>query len=191
MQRRCDWANGSEIEAAYHDREWGVPCFDDRILFEFLILESAQAGLSWVTILKKREGYREAFVGFDPQKVARFTEAEVERLLNNPGIVRNRKKIESAISNAACFLEAVSKYGSFATFYWGFADGRPIVNGWRTLAEVPAKSELSDKMAKEFKRLGFRFLGSTTLYAMMQATGMVNDHLTSCFRYTQCIDAAC
>ncbi|MDL2210643.1 DNA-3-methyladenine glycosylase I [Desulfovibrio sp. OttesenSCG-928-O18] len=186
-KNRCAWAVKSDIERVYHDTEWGVPRRDDAGQFEFMILESAQAGLSWVTILKKREGYRKAFAGFDPLKVAAFTEKDVERLLLNPEIVRNRKKIESAISNARIFLELAAKHGSFSNYIWSFVDGKPIVNARKTMAEVPATTPVSDTIAKEFKRLGFKFLGSTVLYAHMQATGMVNDHLTSCFRYRECI----
>ncbi len=184
---RCAWAVKTAIEREYHDTEWGVPRRDDAGQFEFLVLESAQAGLSWLTILNKREGYRKAFAGFDPAKVAAFTEKDVKRLLLDPGIVRNRKKIESAIGNARLFLELAAKHGSFSRYIWDFVDGRPIVNAWTDLAQVPPTSPVSDTMAKEFKRLGFKFLGSTVLYAHMQATGMVNDHLTSCFRHDACI----
>jgi DNA-3-methyladenine glycosylase I len=169
----------------YHDNEWGVPCFDDRTQFEFLVLESAQAGLSWRTILEKREGYRKCFKGFDPHKVSRFTDKDVERLLGDSSIVRNRKKIESAISNSHIFLELAAKHGSFSKWIWGFVDGRPISNSWKSLADLPATSPLSDSLAHEMKRLGFKFLGSTTLYSHLQATGLINDHLTTCFRYKE------
>ncbi|SBV99704.1 Methyladenine glycosylase family protein [uncultured delta proteobacterium] len=183
---RCAWAVKSDIERDYHDAEWGVPRFDDAGQFEFLVLESAQAGLSWVTILKKREGYRKAFAGFDPLKVSTFTEKDVDRLMLDAGIVRNRKKIESTVSNARLFLELAAKHGSFSNYIWSFVDGKPVVNAWKDITQVPATSPISDAMAKEFKRLGFKFLGSTVLYAHMQATGMVNDHLVSCFRHKEC-----
>lgn len=183
---RCAWAVKTEIESAYHDTEWGAPQFDDAGQFEFMILESAQAGLSWLTILKKREGYRRCFAGFDPVKVAAFTEKDIQRLLADPGIVRNRKKIESAIGNARLFLELAAKHGSFSNYLWAFVDGKPIVNKWKEMAEVPATTPLSDTIAKEMKKLGFKFLGSTVLYAHMQATGIVNDHLISCFRHSEC-----
>ena len=182
---RCPWSLRSDIEIAYHDQEWGVPRRDDRGQFEFLILESAQAGLSWTTILRKREGYRKAFAGFDPVKVAAFGPADVERLLADSGIVRNRKKIEAAIGNARLFLELAAKHGSFSNYIWNFVDGRPLVNHWREIGEVPATTPLSDAIAKECKKLGFKFLGSTVLYAHMQATGLVNDHLVSCFRHAE------
>ena len=182
---RCPWSLRSDIEIVYHDQEWGAPRRDDRGQFEFLILESAQAGLSWTTILRKREGYRKAFAGFDPVKVAAFGPADVERLMADSGIVRNRKKIEAAIGNARLFLELAAKHGSFSNYIWNFVDGRPLVNHWREMGEVPATTPLSDAIAKECKKLGFKFLGSTVLYAHMQATGMVNDHLVSCFRHAE------
>ena len=183
---RCAWAVKTDIEREYHDAEWGVPRFDDAAQFEFLVLESAQAGLSWLTILKKREGYRQAFANFDPARIALFTENDVERLLLNAGIIRNRKKIESAIGNARLFLELADKHGSFSNYIWSFVDGKPIVNHWKEMSQVPATSVVSDRIAKEFKRMGFKFLGSTVLYAHMQATGLVNDHLVSCFRHREC-----
>ena len=186
---RCAWAIKSDIERDYHDAEWGVPRFDDAGQFEFLVLESAQAGLSWVTILKKREGYRKAFADFDPLKVMAFTEKDVNRLMLDAGIVRNRKKIESTISNARLFLDLAAKHGSFSNYIWSFVDGKPVINKWKEITQVPATSPISDAMAKEFKRLGFKFLGSTVLYAHMQATGMVNDHLVSCFRHKECCKA--
>lgn len=167
----------------YHDREWGVPVRDDRTQFEFLVLESAQAGLSWYTILRKRDGYRAAFADFDPERVARYTPARIERLLTNSAIVRNRAKIEAAIGNAKCFLAMQREYGSFSEWLWGFVDGRPVVNHWREPREVPATTPLSDTIAKELKQRGFRFLGSTVVYAHLQATGIVNDHLIGCFRH--------
>lgn len=184
---RCPWCLAGELEMRYHDEEWGVPRHDDKGQFEFLVLESAQAGLSWSTILRKREGYRRCFAQFDPEKVAAFTESDVERLLQDASIIRNRLKIQSAISNARLFLDIAAKHGSFSSFIWDFVDGKPIRNNWREQSELPATTPLSDAMAKEFKRLGFKFLGSTVLYAHMQATGMVNDHLTSCFRYKQVV----
>ena len=182
---RCPWSVKTEIEAQYHDTEWGVPRFDDAGLFEFLTLEAAQAGLSWITILRKREGYKNAFAGFSAEKAALFTNADVERLMLDAGIVRNRKKIESAISNARLFLELAAKHGSFSNYFWGFVDGKPIQNTWKEMTQVPATTPLSDTIAKEMKKLGFKFLGSTVLYAHMQATGMVNDHLVSCFRHAE------
>ena len=181
---RWGWCLRSAAEIVYHDTEWGVPRRDDAGQFEFLVLESAQAGLSWTTILNKREGYRRAFAGFDPEAIIRFDATDVERLMQDTGIVRNRLKIASTISNARIFLELAAKHGSFASYVWNFVDGRPIVNQWKTLSEVPATSPVSDAMAKEFKKLGFKFLGSTVLYAHMQATGLVNDHLVECFRHT-------
>ena len=169
----------------YHDREWGVPARDERTQFEFLVLESAQAGLSWYTVLRKRDGYRRAFAAFDPAAVARFTPLQVEQLMLDPAIIRNRAKIEAAVNNAQRFLEVQAAHGSFCDFLWGFVDGRPIVNQWREPAEVPATTALSDRLARELKRLGFRFLGSTVLYAHLQATGLVNDHLVGCFRHVE------
>ena len=183
---RCAWAK-SPIEHEYHDREWGVPSRDDRVQFEFITLEAAQAGLSWVTILKKREGYRRCFADFDVERVARFTEKDVERLLLDPGIVRNRLKVAAAISNARCFLEVAAEFGSFSNYLWGFVDNTPIVNSWQEMHQIPATSPISDAASKELKKRGFKFLGSTVLYAHMQATGLVNDHLVSCFRHAQCI----
>jgi DNA-3-methyladenine glycosylase I len=183
---RCAWSIKSELERAYHDTEWGVPRLDDAGQFEFLVLESAQAGLSWSTILKKREGYRRAFAGFDPVQVAAFTEQDVARLLQDEGIIRNRKKIESAIGNARLFLELAAKHGSFSRYIWRFVDGKPIINHWQEMTEIPATTPLSDTIAKEMKRMGFKFMGSTILYAHMQATGMINDHLTCCFRHAEC-----
>ncbi len=182
---RCPWSLKSELETAYHDAEWGLPRFDDAGQFEFLTLEAAQAGLAWITILRKREGYRRCFANFDPLAVARFTEADVNRLLLDPGIVRNRKKIESAIKNARLFLDLADKHGSFSNWFWNFVDGRPVLNAWQDIKDVPPTSPLSDKVAKEMKKLGFSFLGSTVLYAHMQATGLINDHLVSCFRHAE------
>jgi DNA-3-methyladenine glycosylase I len=179
---RCAWPK-SDLDVAYHDTEWGVPVHDDRVLFEFLTLEGAQAGLSWSTILQKREGYRRAFDGFDPERVARFTPKRVERLLADPGIVRHRGKIGSTISNAQAFLDVQREFGSFARYAWQFVGGAPRINQWRTLRDIPARSQESDALSKDLKRRGFRFVGSTICYAFMQAVGMVNDHTTDCFRY--------
>lgn len=181
---RCHWAPVDDpLYTAYHDREWGVPVHDERTLFEFLILEGAQAGLSWSTILHKRDNYRKAFARFDPRKVARFTRKDVARLLKDAGIVRNRLKIESSISNAKAFLTVQKEFGSFDAYIWSFTGGKPLLNRWRTGAHVPARTEISDRMSKDLKKRGFRFVGSTICYAFMQATGMVNDHRKDCFRY--------
>ncbi|WP_165066460.1 DNA-3-methyladenine glycosylase I [Paludisphaera rhizosphaerae] len=179
---RCGWAK-DDLSIRYHDEEWGVPVHDDRRWFEFLILEGAQAGLSWDTILRKRESYRTAFADFDPVVVARFDEDNAARLLGDPGIVRNRLKIASAIRNAGAFLKVQDEFGTFDAFIWRFVEGRPVRNAWRTLKEVPASTSISDVMSKDLKRRGFNFVGSTICYAMMQATGMVNDHLIDCFRH--------
>ena len=183
-KNRCSWAR-DELMAAYHDTEWGVPLHDDRLLFEFLILEGAQAGLSWSTILKKREAYRNAFDGFDPNKVARYTAARQAKLMENAGIVRNRLKIAAAITNAAAFLVVQKEFGSFDRYIWQFVDGRPVQNNWAPSGTVPARTAQSDAMSKDLLRRGFRFVGSTICYAFMQATGMVNDHATDCFRYSE------
>jgi DNA-3-methyladenine glycosylase I len=182
--QRCAWAK-SPLAVRYHDEEWGVPLHDDQRLFEFLVLEGAQAGLSWETILKKRDNYRAAFDGFDPARVARYGPDDVARLLEDAGIIRNRAKIAAAIQNASAFLAVQGEFGSFDAYIWRFVAGRPIVNAWRTLAEIPARTAESDAMSKDLKRRGFAFVGSTTCYAHMQATGMVNDHITDCFRYAQ------
>ena len=180
--RRCDWVPEADpLYVAYHDKEWGVPSHEERHLFEMLILEGAQAGLSWSTILKKREGYRRAFAGFDPEQVARFDGKAVERLMADAGIVRNRLKIEAAIANARATLEV----GSLDDLLWGFVDGRPLQNSWKTLAEIPAETDESKAMSKELKRRGFRFVGPTICYAFMQAVGLVNDHTVDCFRYRE------
>ena len=183
--KRCDWPK-NELAIAYHDKEWGVPLHDDKGLFEFLILEGAQAGLSWDTILRKRENYRKGFDGFDVKKVARYTEKRVEKLLQNEGIIRNRLKVSAAVSNARAFLSVQKEFGSFDNYIWSFIDGKPIVNTWKTTSQVPATSAVSDTISKDMKKRAFKFVGSTIIYAHMQATGMVNDHLTSCFRYKQC-----
>ena len=188
MPSRCEWCGDSELYRQYHDTEWGVPCYDDPTLFEFLILEGAQAGLSWITVLKKRQNYRRAFADFDAQKVARFNSRSVERLMNDAGIVRNRLKIESAITNARCFLEVQSEFGSFADYMWGFVDGKPIQNRWQSMQQLPASTPLSDAISKDMKKRGFRFFGTTICYAHMQAVGMVNDHVVSCFRHREVAD---
>ena len=184
-KKRCEWAGDDPLYVAYHDSEWGVPVHDDRLLFELLILEGAQAGLSWITILRKRESYREAFDGFDPERVARYRKARVEKLLANPGIVRNRLKVESTVVNAKAFIAVQDEHGSFDRFIWQFVGGEPKVNAWKSLAELPATTPESDAMSKELKRRGFKFVGSTICYAFMQAVGMVNDHVVGCFRYRE------
>lgn len=183
--RRCTWCGDDPLYRDYHDREWGVPLHDDRALFEFLILEGAQAGLSWITILRKRENYRAAFDGFDAARVARYDANKIESLLQNPGIVRNRLKVSAAVTNAQKFLEVQDEFDSFDAFLWRFVDGKPKQNTWRSPAEIPASTPESDAMSKELKRRGFKFVGSTICYAHMQATGMVNDHVMDCFRYKE------
>jgi DNA-3-methyladenine glycosylase I len=180
---RCPWGDSSPNYIAYHDLEWGVPVHDDRVFFEFLILEGAQAGLSWSTILNKRDGYRDAFAGFDPARVARFDARRVQKLLANPGIVRNRLKIESSVSNARAFIELQRECASFDRYVWSFVGGKPIRNRWRSLREVPASTPESDALSRDLKRRGFRFVGTTIIYAFMQATGLVNDHLVACPRW--------
>jgi DNA-3-methyladenine glycosylase I len=188
---RCPWSEGvSAAYLEYHDTEWGVPVHDDQKQFEFLILEGAQAGLSWSTILHRRAGYRRAFADFDPHKVARFTPARIEKLLLDPGIIRNRLKVTSAVSNARAFLELQEEFGSFDRYIWGFVDGQPVINHWRRQSEVPAISAVSDALSKDMKKRGFRFVGSTILYAHLQATGLVNDHLVGCFRHAAIRDRA-
>ena len=185
--KRCKWAEGVSLDyIAYHDEEWGVPVRNDQVQFEFLILEGAQAGLSWSTILNKRAGYRKAFADFDPQKVARFTDKRVEKLLQDPGIVRNRLKVRSAVTNARAFLAVQEEFGSFSDYIWGFVDGEPIQNRFRRDSDVPATSKESDALSKDLKKRGFKFVGSTIVYAHMQATGLVNDHVVGCFRYKPC-----
>ena len=184
MQIRCEWVpEGDPLYVAYHDEEWGVPSHEDSHLYEMLTLEGAQAGLSWATILRKREGYRTAFAGFDPTAVARLGPADVERLLGDPGIVRNRLKVESAIVNARCVLAVQEELGSLDAYLWGFVEGEPLVGRWRTLGEIPAETAESRAMSRDLKRRGFRFVGPTVCYAFMQATGLVNDHVVSCFRF--------
>ena len=181
---RCGWAK-NDLSIAYHDAEWGAPLHDDRRLFEFLILEAAQAGLSWDTILRKRENYRQAFDNFDAEKIARYDETKLNELLLNEGIVRNRLKIASAVSNAQSYLKIKDEFDSFDSYIWSFVDGKPIRNAWKNLSEVPAKTSVSDQMSKDLKGRGFNFVGSTIMYAFMQACGLVNDHLVSCFRYRE------
>jgi DNA-3-methyladenine glycosylase I len=184
-RKRCAWAGTEPLYVAYHDAEWGVPLHDDRALFEFLVLEGAQAGLSWSTILRKRDAYRRAFDRFDPEKVARYSKRKIAALLADAGIVRNRAKIESAIKNAKAFLDAQAEFGNFDAYQWRFVDGRPLQNRWRAIREIPAQTVQSDAMSKDLKSRGFSFVGSTIIYAHMQAVGMVNDHLVDCFRHRE------
>ncbi len=189
MKKRCDWCeNTFDQYVEYHDKEWGVPVHDDKTQFEFLILEGAQAGLSWSTILKKREGYRKAFANFDVEQVARFDENKIKQLLNNPAIVRNKLKVRSAVTNARNFIKIQEEFGSFDAYIWSFVEGKPVANNWEKMEEVPAKTETSDKLAKDLKQRGFKFVGSTIMYAHMQAVGMVNDHLVSCFRHKDIVN---
>ena len=183
MRIRCEWVTGDPLYIAYHDREWGVPVHDDRALFEFLLLEGAQAGLSWLTILRKRENYRRAFARFDARKIARFDRTKVEGLLSDPGIVRNKLKVAAAIGNAKAFLQLQEEFGSFDAYIWQFAGGKPKRNAWKSLREIPATTPESEAMSKDLVKRGFRFVGSTICYAFMQAVGMVNDHTVGCFRY--------
>lgn len=182
---RCSWAGDLPIYVTYHDKEWGRPVYDDNKLFEMLVLEGMQAGLNWITVLKKREAFREAFDGFDPDKVALYGEAKIQELLANEGIIRNRRKVNAVVTNAKAFLEVQKKYGSFHTFIWAYVDHTPIRNQWDKAEEIPAKTPLSDRISKDLKKMGFTFVGSTILYAFMQATGMVNDHVTNCFVYQE------
>lgn len=185
MKKRCEWCGSDPLYVAYHDQEWGNPVHDDQLLFEFLILEGAQAGLSWLTILKKRENYREAFDAFDPQIVANYTNNDVERLMADMGIVRNRLKIESAIKNAQGILKIQEEFGSFDAYLWAYVNGTPIVNRWDSLEDIPVKTEISEMMSKDLKKRGFNFVGPTICYAFMQAIGMVNDHTIDCFKYEE------
>ena len=182
---RCKWCVGIDIYEKYHDEEWGVPVYDDQKLFEFLILETFQAGLSWITILRKRENFKLAFDNFDYKKIAHYSEDKVQELLQNAGIIRNQLKIRSAISNAIAFMKVQEEFGSFSTYIWAFVNGKPVVNSPKTLKEVPATTPLSDAISKDLKKRGFKFVGSTVIYAQMQATGMVNDHVEDCFRKTK------
>ncbi len=183
--QRCEWCGSDPLYVKYHDEEWGVPVSDDKLLFEFLVLEGAQAGLSWLTILKKRENYRRAYDGFDPETVAKYSEGKIQQLLLCGGIVRNELKIRASVKNAQVFLEICGEFGSFARYVWGFVNGRPIVNTFKRASDLPSTSPLSDEISTDLKKRGMSFVGSTIIYAHMQATGMVNDHLTCCFRYAQ------
>ncbi len=193
MIKRCAWVehNSKPLDIKYHDEEWGVPVHDDKILFEFLILEGAQAGLSWTTILNKRENYRKAYNKFDPKKVAKFDDAKQKKLLQDPGIVRNRLKVAASVTNAKAFLKVQKEFGSFDKYIWGFIGGKPLKNKWKSMDQVPATTKESDAMSKDLKKRGFKFVGSTICYAFMQATGMVNDHLVDCFRHKECADLSC
>ncbi|MCH8028940.1 MAG: DNA-3-methyladenine glycosylase I [Candidatus Dadabacteria bacterium] len=182
---RCEWCLGSELMMEYHDSEWGVPLHDDAKLFEFLVLDAAQAGLSWLTVLKKRENYRRAFDGFDPVRVAEYRERDIERLVGDSGIIRNRLKVRSAVENAKRFLEVQDEFGSFDRYIWGFVDGKPVKNGFKKMSDLPASTPLSDAMSKDLKKRGFKFAGTTICYAFMQAAGMVNDHVVGCFRWSE------
>ena len=186
MVKRCGWCGDDELYVKYHDEEWGVPLYDDNTLFEFLILEGAQAGLAWITVLRKREGYRALFDGFDANKIARYTDRKLDKLLLDPRIIRNRLKVYSARQNARGFLAVQEEWGSFADYLWHFTDGKPLQNRWKSLAEMPAFTPLSDTISKDLKKRGFNFVGSTIIYAHMQATGMINDHTTDCFRHKEC-----
>jgi len=185
MKKRCEWSTKNETEKEYHDTEWGIPIYDDRLLFEYLILEGAQAGLSWSVILAKRENYRIAFDNFDAKKISKYNQAKIDTLLVNKGIVRNKLKINSVITNAKIFLEVQKEHSSFSNYIWSFVNGKPIQNKWKTIGDVPTKTAISDEMSKVLKKRGFKFIGSTICYAFMQATGMVNDHTTACFRHSQ------
>jgi DNA-3-methyladenine glycosylase I len=185
MKERCPWPGNDELMIRYHDTEWGVPLHDDRKLFEFLVLDAFQAGLSWSIVLKKRENFRRAFDNFDPPKISRYTKKKMESLLKNDGIIRNRLKIEATVSNARAFLDIKKEFGSFDKYIWQFVNGKPIVSKWKTLRQIPASSPESDTMSKDLKSRGFRFVGTTICYAFMQAAGMVNDHIVSCFRYKE------
>ncbi len=182
---RCPWCEGTELYIKYHDKEWGVPVHDDKKHFEFLTLESAQAGLSWLTVLRKRENYRKVFDGFDPKKVAGYNKRKIENLLKNPGIIRNRRKIEASVNNAIKFLEIQDGYGSFDKYIWEFTDFKPKINSWKKISQIPATTKLSDKISLDLKKRGFKFVGSTIIYAHIQAIGLVNDHIVSCFRYKE------
>lgn len=186
MIKRCEWVTKENLYIEYHDKEWGVPVYDDRKLFEMLCLEGAQAGLSWWTILQKRENYKKAFDNFEAEKIINYTDEKLNKLMEDKGIVRNRRKIESVVTNAKAFLEIQKEYGSFSNYIWKFVNNAPIINAWESLKDVPSSNELSDKMSKQLKKDGFKFVGSTICYSFMQAVGMVNDHTTECFRYHTC-----
>ncbi len=183
--KRCLWCGTDELYVKYHDEEWGVPVHDDRVHFEMLVLEGAQAGLSWITVLRKRENYRKAFDNFDVNKVAKYSEKKIEKLLQNPGIIRNRLKVKSAVTNAQAFIKVQKEFGSFDKYIWQFVNNKPIINKWKKMSELPATSKESDALSKDLKKRGFKFVGSTIMYAHMQSIGMVNDHVVSCFRYNE------
>ena len=183
--QRCSWCEKTDLERDYHDNEWGVPVFSDEKQFEFLVLESAQAGLSWLTVLRKRENYRRLYDGFDPEKVAGYGEEKIQKLMSDSGIIRNRKKIEASINNAVRFLEIRDEFGSFSDYLWGFTGGVPVINAWEELSEIPASTELSVRVSRDLKKRGFRFMGPIIVYSHLQATGVINDHLVSCFRYEE------
>lgn len=189
MIERCPWPGDDALYLQYHDEEWGMPAHDDRKHFEFLVLESAQAGLSWITILRRRDNYRTAYSNFKPGVVAKYKTAEINKLLNNPGIIRNRRKIEASINNAARFLEIQEEYGSFDSYIWGFIDGNPVINRWKTLSRIPVKTALSEKISADLQSKGFKFIGPTIIYSHLQAVGLVNDHIVSCFRYNEIIES--
>ena len=186
MKKRCHWVTNDPLYIAYHDEEWGVPVYDDATLFEFLVLETFQAGLSWITILKKRENFREAFDQFDYKKIVNYDDAKFQELINNAGIIRNKLKVKATISNADAYIKVQEEFGSFSKYIWAFTDGKPIKNAFEKREDVPATTPLSDKISKDLKKRGFKFVGSTVIYAFMQATGIVNDHTTDCFRYDEC-----
>jgi DNA-3-methyladenine glycosylase I len=183
--KRCDWSEGDELYIKYHDDEWGVPNHDDIKHFEFLILEGVQAGLSWLTVLKKRENYRQAYDGFDPTLIAEYSKNKIEQLMNNKGLIRNRKKIEASVNNSIRFLEIQDDYNSFDKYIWGYVDNKPIINTWKRIIDLPSKTKLSDEISNDLKLRGFKFVGSTIIYSHMQAIGLVNDHIVDCFRYDQ------
>lgn len=186
---RCPWCEGNDLMRSYHDREWGVPVFSDEKQFEFLVLESAQAGLSWLTVLKKRENYRSLYDGFDPDRVASYGEAKIGELMSDAGIIRNRKKIEASVNNAARFCEVREEFGSFSDYLWSFTGGRTVVNGWKNLSEIPASTELSETVSRDMRKRGFRFMGPVVVYSHLQATGVVNDHIVGCFRYREVMES--
>jgi DNA-3-methyladenine glycosylase I len=183
IKKRCDWVGDNPLYIEYHDKEWGLPVYKDAKLFEFLMLETFQAGLSWITVLKKRENFRQAFDNFDYVKIANYDESKFDKLMHNAGIIRNKLKIKATITNAQAFIKIQKEFGSFSKYIWEFVDNKPIINKWKTIKDVPSKTELSDKLSKDLKDRGFKFVGSTVIYAHMQATGMVNDHTVDCFRY--------
>ena len=185
MKKRCEWVTEDELYIEYHDKEWGVPLYDDQTLFEMLILEGAQAGLSWITILKRRQAYKKAYDNFNPEKMAEWTDKKIRDLLNNPDIIRNKLKINAARQNARAYLKVVEEYGNFKDFIWSFVNNKPIINSWKSISEIPVSTKESEAMSKELKKRGFKFVGPTICYAYMQATGMVNDHITTCYRYKE------